>query len=404
MVLLFSSERIIRIGSEYYARVINFTDFLIQLSKASDNFHLAMLCDVRAHDQGDNSTLTRIDLKSDRLLELPNLTSRYQSFLYSFFIARKIRKYLREQGREGESTAVLAPGLNSISFVLSFLMPAKTRWYLFLRGDTRKTVDEIYRGSMLRLPMTLVIDLFQARVNYLVKNKRAHVFVFGQALQEKFYKDYPHRTHVVSPLIAESWLEGGVARSGGRTEADKFRVLYVGRLSAEKNIASLIEACSAARDSVHAFELTIVGDGPLGEGLTTLVSKLGLQETVSFTGRIANGPELKRLYDSHDVFCLPSKTEGTPRAIAESVARGLPVVAADVGSVRYMFSEGTIQLLQGFKPDDILTALAQVFDNLAEHLQIADRSAEQAGKHTLLYNVERIKHIIEQDTSGSEHD
>ena len=155
MVLLFSSERIVRIGSEYYARVINFTDFLIQLSRTSDNFYLAMPCDVRAQDQDDHSTLTRIDLKSDKLLELPNLTSRYQSLLYAFFIARKIRKYLRAQGPEGESASVLAPGLNSVSFVLSFLMPANTTWYLFFRGDTRKTVDEIYRGSILRRPRYL---------------------------------------------------------------------------------------------------------------------------------------------------------------------------------------------------------------------------------------------------------
>ena len=404
MVLLFSSERIVRIGSEYYARVINFTDFLIQLSKASDNFHLAMLCDVRAQDEDDHSTLTRLELQPDRLLELPNLTSRYQSFLYAFSIARKIRKYLREQGTEGESTAVLAPGLNSVSFVLSFLMPTNTTWYLFFRGDTRKTVDEIYRGSILRLPMTLVIDLFQARVNYLLKSGRAQMFVFGQALQEKFYKDHAAKTHVVSPLIAQSWLEARVDRTGCRPERGNFKVLYVGRLSAEKNIAALIEACAVARNSSHAFDLTIVGDGPLGRSLEALVDKLRLQGTVSFTGRIANGPELMSVYDRHDVFCLPSKTEGTPRAVAESVARGLPVVAADVGSVRYMFSEGTIELLQGFEASDILSSLAQVFDHFAERQQIADRSADQADKHTLLYNVERIKHIIEQDRSGARHD
>ena len=97
MVLLFSSERIVRIGSDYYARVINFTDFLIQLSRGSGDTHLAMSCDVRTDESSDRSRLTPVDIDAGRLLELPNLESRYQSFFYAIGIALRIRRYLRSR-------------------------------------------------------------------------------------------------------------------------------------------------------------------------------------------------------------------------------------------------------------------------------------------------------------------
>jgi len=397
MVLLFSSERIIRIGSDYYARVINFTDFLIQLSKVSKDYHLAMSCDVQDAESSDRSRLTRIDIDAERLLELPNLKSRYQSFFYAIALALKIRRYLQSRRRGDEPISLIAPGLNSITFVLSFLLPHDTRWYLFIRGDTRTTVDEIYVGSMLRTLMTAVIDLFQSRVNRLLRLRRAQVFVYGQALQEKFYREFADQTHVVSPLISNDWLDEKAQIDRQAGEIGSFRVLYVGRLSAEKNIHALVEACALAKDSDHAFELTIVGDGPQDKALAALCSQLEVQDIVAFTGRVANGPELRRLYDSHHVFCLPSKTEGTPRAIAEAVARGLPVVASDVGSIRFMFSDGVVSLLQGFAPAHILQALQQAFDDYPQASAAAEHHCSEARRHTLDYNVERIQSIIAAD-------
>ena len=48
MVLLFSNERVIRDGDRYYARIINFTDFLVLLSLKSDTYRLALSCDRSA--------------------------------------------------------------------------------------------------------------------------------------------------------------------------------------------------------------------------------------------------------------------------------------------------------------------------------------------------------------------
>jgi glycosyltransferase involved in cell wall biosynthesis len=405
MVLLFSNERVIRDCNNYFARIINFTDFLVLLSNKSAEYRLALLCDSAKHAGVDTSRLTPVVGLTGPILELPYPANRYQSFIYSLWIAWLMRRYLRQDKNRNQPLAVASPGLNSVSFVLSFLLPRRTRWYLFIRGDTRKTVEEIYRHSLLGGIMTGVIDLFQWRVNHLMKRGRGQCFVFGQALKDKFYSAFPQHTHVVSPLLAQDWLTTPAPRAEAPpATGQKPRVLFVGRLSAEKNIAALVEACAAARPGAHRFTLTIVGDGPLEAQLRQRVSALGLDDDVVFTGRVSNGPQLIAIYDSHDIFCLPSATEGTPRAIAESVARGLPVVASDVGSIRHMFDHGVLRLLDGFDAPGILAALAEVIDDLPRRIETARATRAAAALHSLDFNVDKVDRIIQQDLHEARSD
>jgi len=400
MVLLFSNERVIRDCNNYFARIINFTDFLVLLSSKSADYRLALLCDAARRGAVDTSRLTPVVGLTGPVLELPYPANRYQSFVYSLWIAWLMRRYLRRENNRDQPLAVAAPGLNSVCFVLSFLLPRRTRWYLFIRGDTRKTVEEIYRHSALGRIMTGVIDLFQWRVNRLLADGRGQCFVFGQALKDKFYAACAERTHVVSPLLAQDWLSAPGPRAPAAPQRP--RVLFVGRLSAEKNIGALIEACAAARAGAHRFTLTIVGDGPLQAQLRQQVGALGLDEDVVFTGRVSNGPQLIALYDSHDIFCLPSATEGTPRAIAESVARGLPVVASDVGSIRHMFEPGVVRLLDGFDAPAIQAALGEVIDDLPRRIETARAARAAAALHGLDYNADQVDRIIRQDLRGAD--
>ncbi len=398
MVILFSNERVIRDRGQYFARIINFTDFLALLSARSPDYQLALSCDAGNRSGIEITRLTPVQGLDKPILELPYLENRYQSFLQAFRVARLLRARLLERGGDNRPMAVAAPGLNSITFVLSFLLPRRTRWYLFIRGDTRKTVDEIYRRSPLRRLMTSVIDLFQWRISYLLRRDRGQCFVFGEALKNKFYAAEAARTHVVSPLLSQDWLT--TPRPDLQSRPDPGRVpgvLFVGRLSAEKNVAALIDACAAAKAGARRFKLTIVGDGPLEEQLKQQVASLGLGDEVRLTGRVSNGPQLIGIYDSHDVFCLPSRTEGTPRAVAESVARGVPVVASDVGSVRYMFSPGTVRLIAGFSAADILDALGRTIDSLEECRALARQRSDEARKHSFEFNVDRVHRIIRCD-------
>ena len=126
--------------------------------------------------------------------------------------------------------------------------------------------------------------------------------------------------------------------SGGNPESPLF--LYVGRLSAEKDIPRLKELFSA----VPGARLAIVGDGPLRSDLERQFEGTA---TV-FTGYM-QGAELASVYASADMFVLPSSTETLGLVLLEAMASGCPVVACRAGGVPDAVEDGVTGFL--FDPD-----------------------------------------------------
>ena len=85
-------------------------------------------------------------------------------------------------------------------------------------------------------------------------------------------------------------------------------------------------------------ELTIVGGGPNQGEFEQIVQQLKLEGAVTFRGYVAVREELWRVYRGHDMFVLPSLTEGAPKVVIEAFANGLPVVATNIGGIPGMVS------------------------------------------------------------------
>jgi glycosyltransferase involved in cell wall biosynthesis len=117
----------------------------------------------------------------------------------------------------------------------------------------------------------------------------------------------------------------------------------VGRLTSIKNHSLFLEAIRfllAERKEMRARFL-IVGDGELRKDLEEMTKELALADRVIFTGWIK---DLKSFYADLDILALTSNNEGTPVAVIEAMAAGVPVIATDVGGVRELISD------RGFRP------------------------------------------------------
>lgn len=101
-------------------------------------------------------------------------------------------------------------------------------------------------------------------------------------------------------------------------------VLYVGRISKEKDLALLIEVDELLRQRGLVYQLALVGEGPYRQEL-----QAALPEAI-FTG-ILTGPELGAAYASADLFIFPSTTDTFGNVVVEAFASGLPVLVSDVG-------------------------------------------------------------------------
>lgn len=116
-------------------------------------------------------------------------------------------------------------------------------------------------------------------------------------------------------------------------------LLYVGRLAREKSIDILLHAVAASRDD--ALRLAIAGDGPAREELEQLTASLKIEPLVRFLGEIPR-ETLPDLYASCDAFVFPSTTETQGIVLAEALASGAHIIAADAPQNREVLGDAGV--------------------------------------------------------------
>ena len=110
------------------------------------------------------------------------------------------------------------------------------------------------------------------------------------------------------------------------------RLLYVGRISREKDLDLLAAAYRRLRDEGLRVQLFIVGHGPYSEALAKSLPE------AFFTGYLT-GNELAAAYASADVFVFPSTTDTFGNVILEAQACGLPVIVSDSGGPKELVED-----------------------------------------------------------------
>lgn len=120
-------------------------------------------------------------------------------------------------------------------------------------------------------------------------------------------------------------------------------ILYVGRLSEEKGLTTLIEAFSKLPYRQDRL-LVIVGSGDMQARCQALVMTLCLNQYVIFVGERPHH-EIPFWVNASDVICLPSFREGWPNVVMEALACGKPVVASNVGGVPEILTSEALGIL-----------------------------------------------------------
>ncbi|GAA3780036.1 glycosyltransferase family 4 protein [Streptomyces chiangmaiensis] len=193
------------------------------------------------------------------------------------------------------------------------------------------------------------------------------------------YRVPAERVHVVPNGVAGTYF-----MPVRETASNPLKLLYVGRLSAQKNVARLLQAMSMVRGAV---QLRVVGDGELRTGLEAQSDQLGL-ENVEFSGGLL-GEELVKAYADADAFVLASDKEGMPLVVLEAMAAALPVVATDVPGTRELVA-GTGLLA---KPEP--AALAESIDAVAADPVLRHRLAVASAERARSYSWEAVARRVE---------
>jgi len=158
--------------------------------------------------------------------------------------------------------------------------------------------------------------------------------------------------------------------------ADRNVILIVGRLSREKDHLTLLEGVARLPSELHPH-LIIVGEGPERPRIEERIRGLSLTDSVTLTGQQESA---EPYYGVAQVAVLSSLSEGSPNALLEAMAAGVPVVATRVGGIPEIVTHGESALL--IEPGDP----AAMKDSLAALLKdsaLARKLIEQAGQRIL---------------------
>jgi glycosyltransferase involved in cell wall biosynthesis len=136
-------------------------------------------------------------------------------------------------------------------------------------------------------------------------------------------------------------------------------LLYVGRISKEKDLDVLAAAFRKLRASKLPVDLVLVGDGPYLKELRETLPE------AHFTGYLA-GIDLAKAFASADVFVFPSTTDTFGNVVLEALASGLPAVVSDQGGPRELVAEGvTGHITKSLDADHFAEAIRRVATDAA---------------------------------------
>lgn len=178
-----------------------------------------------------------------------------------------------------------------------------------------------------------------------------------------------------------------------------YNVLYVGILEQMKGIKYLIKAIGVLKTKGFDIDLTIVGAGPLQKSLISAADSAGSAENVKFRQYIQYGKELMQVYHSSDIFVLPSISgEGTPKVLMEAMSQGIPVIATDVGSSRYLLENGKYGIL--VQPKDV-SSIVSAIQKLIEDKNLRTRLVNEGLKLARSCTKEKQEEIVRNGLKGA---
>jgi glycosyltransferase involved in cell wall biosynthesis len=289
-------------------------------------------------------------LLRERVVVLPKRgrwPSRVWAILLPLVYRREFRRcqVLRVMQLPGVIPAVVAHWLYGTPYVVT---------YGYRYGEVARIAGSRLKPWLYRLLERVAIPL-AAGVIVTSRELGAHVATLG-----------PSGRIIYSPNGVDPAV---FAPSRSRVARDRKSVLYVGRLSQEKNLERLVDAMSRITPPAR---LVIIGEGQCRGALERRALGAGVE--VEFRGVVPNG-ELPTHLRGADVFVLPSLTEGHPKALIEAMACALPCAASARGGIPSLLDDGVSGLL--FDPEDA-GDMAQAIGRLLTDVALARRLGERA--------------------------
>ena len=158
------------------------------------------------------------------------------------------------------------------------------------------------------------------------------------------------------------------------------RIGFIGSFaSMYKGPDTLLHATALCQDHLN-LQLEMVGVGRYLAEMKTLATDLRIADRVEFRGELPSGHSIFEFLDSIDLFVMPSRAEGLPRALVEAMSRGCPCIASAVGGIPELLEAD--DLVPRDSPENLAKLILQVAIDPDRLLAMSARNLAKAAEFT----------------------
>jgi glycosyltransferase involved in cell wall biosynthesis len=332
--------------------------------------HVDVVARVREVNEIDSS-YKRSDGESVSFIEVPYYVGPWQ-YASNFF---RIQNAIKEAATPDHATILRVPSRVG-SILANHLHRRGLPFALEVVGDPYDVFGPGSLGGVLR-------PFYRWWFSRALRIQCAKAFAATYVTESALQRRYPPSPDNYSTYYSDVELPESAFVDGPRPQKEgeqPITLIIIGMLAhlykAHDILISAVGACVKEGLDLH---LVIVGDGKFRIQLETQAASVGLEDRVHFTGILPAGEAVIQQLDNADIFVLPSRQEGLPRAMIEAMARGLPCIGSTVGGIPELLPEEDM-----IPPNDV-AALASKINEIATDparmAQMSERNLTEARKY-----------------------
>lgn len=334
MTLLFVTEvRMVRDGDEGKIYSLE-SSFSYSLFQRYLTYFSEVVVFARVRDKKKGEVLIKenwVDQAAVSVYGLPYYIG-FNQFVIKFFSYRKaIHKGLAMH----EKNAVLLCRLPGRAGVIAatYFKSINRNYAVEVVGDPFEALS----GGAIKHPLAFLIKYFSRNsLKKVVLNAPLALYVTTSTLQKRY------------PCINESFgisdvvLDQSSFRIRPKTpwiNGTEIKLVAIGSLEQMYKAPDIaIDAVALLRSTGYNVTLTWIGDGKHKPEMIAYSAKKKVDEAVNFVGKLPSGSPIHQYLDAADIFIMPSRTEGLPRAMVEAMARSLPCIGTRITGILELLS------------------------------------------------------------------
>jgi len=249
-------------------------------------------------------------------------------------------------------------------------------WDILSPGATRSVVRPVVRRMWLN------------QLRQMCSDASAVCYVTRQALQRRYppgpstWARYVSDVELSEGVASQTQIQARFARlanhlSENGSGSHPLRVGFLGSLAQiYKAPDILLQAAAICYRNGLDFEVMIAGDGKFRGLLEKVASDLGITNRVLFLGALTPGKDVFVFLDQIDLFVLPSRVEGLPRAMVEAMSRACPCIGSTVGGIPELLP--TEDLVEAGDANGLATKIQEVLASRERMRSMSERNLKAA--------------------------